>query len=116
MVNLEGTSPMYIIVTLDISVHSSSPRQVIHFDVNNEALHGYWYEGKTLDPDFTDDMITMMNQLAPNVKLFLNDYNVVAAGMYTQVSGRSGDGILGSQVGDRGVFGMNLDPSPLKKN
>jgi endo-1,4-beta-xylanase len=55
------------------------------YDVNNENLHGFWYESKTSDKDFTEDMIRWMHQQDPNVQLCLNDYNVVADGMFTSV-------------------------------
>ena len=59
---------------------------IVHWDVNNENLHGMWYEEKTNSTQITESMITEMRHYDPKVKLFLNDYDVFAESWYTAVS------------------------------
>ncbi|GFR61195.1 endo-1,4-beta-xylanase [Elysia marginata] len=54
-----------------------------HWDVNNELLHGNYYEEKTNDPDFTKQMFQKVHAEDPTPKLFLNDYGAVAKGSST---------------------------------
>ncbi|XP_064603596.1 anti-sigma-I factor RsgI6-like [Liolophura sinensis] len=51
---------------------------VEHWDVNNEMLHNNWYIRKTGDHDFTKKVFREVHQYDPHVKLFLNDFGVVA--------------------------------------
>nr|KAG5714608.1 hypothetical protein BaRGS_007054 [Batillaria attramentaria] len=51
-----------------------------HWDVNNENLHGHWYQNQLHDPDYNLELFRIAHHADPNVKLFLNDYNVVAGG------------------------------------
>lgn len=64
----------------------TSVRRVEHWDVNNELLHGQLYEELTGDPHFTGEIFRSVSAFDPDVKLFLNDYNVVANGGSTNVS------------------------------
>ncbi|KAH9520346.1 hypothetical protein Btru_060574 [Bulinus truncatus] len=54
-----------------------------HWDVNNELLHGDFYERSTRDDHYTQHMFQLVHSLDPTPKLFLNDYGVVASGEYT---------------------------------
>ena len=49
----------------------------VHWDVNNEMLHGNFY-GNRLGNGINPWMFQRARALDPNVKLFVNDYNVVA--------------------------------------
>ena len=60
--------------------------RVEHWDVNNENLHGDFYESHTKNPNITMDMFRWMHQKDPNFKLFLNEYNVVMDSSVTSVS------------------------------
>ncbi|XP_076467138.1 uncharacterized protein LOC143298224 [Babylonia areolata] len=51
---------------------------VEHWDVNNENLHGWWYQNRLNDPSYNLELFRMAHEYDPVVKLFLNDYNVVA--------------------------------------
>lgn len=59
---------------------------VEHWDVNNEMLHNNWYIRKTGDHDFTKKVFREVHQYDPQVKLFLNDFGVVAGSDATNVS------------------------------
>ena len=48
-----------------------------HWDVNNENLHGDFYEMKTQDPNITMKMFEDIHAVDPDVKLFLNDYGII---------------------------------------
>ena len=54
--------------------------------MNNENLHGQWYQDRLHDPDYNLELFRIAHQADPNVKLFLNDYSVVAGGAETNVS------------------------------
>ena len=48
-----------------------------HWDVNNENLHGDFYERQTGDANITMKMFRDMYALDQTTELFLNDYNVI---------------------------------------
>jgi hypothetical protein len=49
-------------------------------------LHGEFYVDKLNDPSIREWMFDRLRGLDPGVKLFLNDFEVVGRGLYTQVS------------------------------
>ena len=57
-----------------------------HWDVNNENLHGDYFEQKAYNANITMEMFNWMHNLEPNVKLFLNDFSVVSSHLSTTVS------------------------------
>ena len=52
-----------------------------HWDVNNENLHGDWYEQALNDPDVTPQMFEDVNAIDSDVKLFLNEFGVLENNM-----------------------------------
>ncbi|XP_046338916.2 anti-sigma-I factor RsgI6-like isoform X1 [Haliotis rufescens] len=58
--------------------------KVEHWDVNNENVHGHFYEIGTGDANATMWMFREIHKLDPNVKLFLNDFGVVKDSHSTQ--------------------------------
>ena len=58
---------------LNVSVHRCE-----HWDVNNENLHGQFYEEHTGDQQITQEMFSLIRQVDPKPTLFINDYNVLA--------------------------------------
>ncbi|XP_046558097.1 endo-1,4-beta-xylanase 1-like [Haliotis rubra] len=50
---------------------------VEHWDVNNENLHGFWYQNTLNDRDYNLDIFRNAHQAGPNVKMFPSDYSVV---------------------------------------
>ena len=53
-------------------------KRLVHWDVDNENLHGGYFEWATGKHDILAQMFTDVNQVDPNAKLFINDYNVVS--------------------------------------
>ena len=49
-----------------------------HWDVNNENLHGDFYERQTGDANTTMQMFHDVHALDPAVKLCLNDFGIIA--------------------------------------
>ncbi|XP_052221972.1 anti-sigma-I factor RsgI6-like isoform X2 [Dreissena polymorpha] len=50
---------------------------VRHWDVNNENLHGDFYEQRTRDPNITMKMFSSVHKVDPNALLFLNDFGIM---------------------------------------
>ena len=63
----------------------SLSKRLVHWDVDNENLHGAWFEEATGQHDLLAQMFTDVNQVDPNVALFINDYNVVSWSGFTVV-------------------------------
>lgn len=57
-----------------------------HWDVNNENLHGQWFQNRLNDFNYDLEIFREMYTADQNVKLFLNDYDVVGGGGATGVS------------------------------
>lgn len=60
--------------------------RLLHWDVNNENLHGDWYERNTTDPDITPKMFQWIHAQEPDTQLFLNDYSAIPQPSITTVS------------------------------
>lgn len=60
--------------------------RVEHWDVNNENIHGNFFESGTGDVNITMWMFKEVQKVDPTVKLFLNDYGVVKDRYSTQVT------------------------------
>ncbi|ELU11829.1 hypothetical protein CAPTEDRAFT_219919 [Capitella teleta] len=57
--------------------------KIQQWDVNNEKLHGNWYEEATGNPQFTEGMFHSMHELDRAATLMPNDYDVVSKGIHT---------------------------------
>lgn len=57
-----------------------------HWDINNEFLHGRWYERKLLKGHFTEGLFRQIKDLNQDAKLMANDYDVASKGTFTVVS------------------------------
>lgn len=53
--------------------------------VNSELLHGQWFEQRLNEPRFSQMAFRLAGNFDEDVKLILNDYDVVAEGTYTEV-------------------------------
>jgi GH35 family endo-1,4-beta-xylanase len=84
-----------------------------HWDVNNEMLHGNFY-GNRLGNWINPWMFQRARALDPNVKLFVNDYNVVA-GSETDAYKQQILNLIASNapvngIGAQGHFGSTVNP------
>ena len=85
----------------------------VHWDVNNEMLHGDFF-GQRLGGWVNPWMFQHARSLDPNVKLFVNDYNVVASNE-TEAYKQQILGLISSNapidgVGAQGHFGATINP------
>ncbi|XP_067682614.1 anti-sigma-I factor RsgI6-like [Haliotis asinina] len=90
---------------------------VEHWDVNNENLHGFWFQNTLNDRDYDLEIFRIAKQAGPNVKMFLNDYSVVASGGMTGAYRDQAIRFKNAHVGLYGVgvqchFGENVEPDP----
>ena len=53
--------------------------RLVHCDVDNENLHGAWFEEKTGEHNLLAQMFIDANQSDPNVKLFISNFKIVKA-------------------------------------
>ncbi|ESO88545.1 hypothetical protein LOTGIDRAFT_125612, partial [Lottia gigantea] len=77
-----------------------------HWDVNNENVHGNYYEERTGDVNITQWMFREIHKRDPDVKLFLNDFSVVSSSnggvsYYNQ-------GKLFKEAGDVPIYGIGI--------
>jgi len=88
-----------------------------HWDVNNEILHGHWFTDTLHDPNFNTDLFRLAHTTDPNVKLFLNEYNVVSFWGATNRYLAQALQLKAANVGLYGVgaqchFSADQDPDP----
>ena len=70
----------------DLVLQVANSFRLVHWDVDNENLHGAWFEEATGQHDLLAQMFRDVNQVDPNVKLFINDHMVVKGSISTVVS------------------------------
>jgi len=85
----------------------------VHWDVNNEMLHGDFF-GQRLGGWVNPWMFQHARSLDPNVKLFVNDYNVVSSGETAaykqQILGLISSNAPIDGIGAQGHFGATINP------
>ncbi|XP_064599691.1 anti-sigma-I factor RsgI6-like [Liolophura sinensis] len=121
---LKSKSPSQVRSIVDHHLHETVSHfkgLVEHWDVNNEMLHGNWYATKLNDPNYTKEVFKTVHNIDPNVKLFLNDYSVVAGGASTDdyLAQAKDYKASGTHIGGIGVqchFGMEQYPDPSTVN
>ncbi|GFO07795.1 endo-1,4-beta-xylanase [Plakobranchus ocellatus] len=74
-----------------------------HWDVNNELVHGHFFETQTNDPNFSKYMFRTVHSEDPQPQLFLNEYNVVAKGESTLSYLTQIQQFMKANIGLRGV-------------
>ncbi|CAC5398805.1 unnamed protein product [Mytilus coruscus] len=105
---LDGMSSAEILQQMHIRVNdmiSQTYGLLEHWDVNNENLHGDYFEQETGHSNITREMFYWINSLEPSVKLFLNDFGVVNSPLSTTAYK-----IQGRKFKDSGVpiYGMGV--------
>ena len=60
--------------------------RLVHWDIDNENLHGGWFEETTGVHDLLAQMFIDVDGVDPNALLFINEYDVVRDGILTVVS------------------------------
>ncbi|XP_061166383.1 uncharacterized protein LOC133175304 [Saccostrea echinata] len=83
---LQGMSPSDLVKEMEAHVNdvmSHTRGRLVHWDVNNENLHGDYFERHTRDPDITHKMFQWIHSQDPSIKLFLNDYNILSQSSMT---------------------------------
>ncbi|CAH1253915.1 Hypp1269 [Branchiostoma lanceolatum] len=88
--------------------------RLVHWDVNNEMLHGDFYVQHTGSSQIRYEMFRKVKEKDPTAKLFLNDYNVVSYWGETnayanQISEFLDNGAPVEGVGAQGHFGQRPD-------
>ncbi len=91
--------------------------RLAHWDVNNEMLHGSFFADR-LGADIRDWMFTRTRELDPDVKLFLNDYNVLSwtetEAYAAQLQGFLDRGVPVDGIGMQGHF-RSVDPLAVQE-
>jgi endo-1,4-beta-xylanase len=90
------------------------------YDLNNEMLHGNYYEQR-LGPNITRDMAAWMREEDPAAVLYLNDYDITTgrrvADYATQIRGFLEQGVPIGGIGVQGhLHGDTFDPVALKQS
>ncbi|CAH1788447.1 unnamed protein product [Owenia fusiformis] len=93
-----------------------------HWDVNNENLHGKFFEEKTGNADIMADMFREVRDLDPACKLFINDYLVVNEGWLTTALANQARELQAAgfevYIGAQGHFGLRdgrFDPAWVQR-
>ncbi|XP_041350675.1 anti-sigma-I factor RsgI6-like [Gigantopelta aegis] len=76
--NLKGDALKAVVNTRIAGVVTKTKDYLEHWDVNNENLHGHFFEWAVQDASYNLEIFNISHQTAPNVKMFLNDYAVVS--------------------------------------
>ncbi|BFY97338.1 hypothetical protein BsWGS_00378 [Bradybaena similaris] len=71
--------------------------------VNNQLLHGSFYEDRTGNPTFTQDIFKAVGAADPSPALILNDFDVVAGGSHNLAYVDQINAFKNANVGLRGV-------------
>ena len=88
------------------------------YDLNNEMLHGNYYEQR-LGPNITRDMASWMRQEDPQAVLYLNDYDILTGrrleDYVAQIRDLLGQGVPIGGIGVQGhLHGDSFDPIALQ--
>lgn len=90
----------------------------VHWDVNNEMLHGSFYKDR-LGASIWSYMYKRARELDSSVELFVNDYNVIEYAEDTaykqQIQSLINEGAPIDGIGAQGHFGATVDPVSVKQ-
>ncbi|XP_071111671.1 uncharacterized protein [Haliotis cracherodii] len=82
--SLQGDALVQAMVARGMNVTSRTLGKLEHWDVNNENVHGNFYEEATGHVNITMDIFSAVRSMDPKPKLFLNDFAIVSSGQFTQ--------------------------------
>jgi len=90
------------------------------YDLNNEMLHGNYYQDR-LGPEITRDMARWMREEDPQAVLFLNDYDILTGRRVddyaAQIRSLLDQGVPVGGIGVQGhLHGETFDPAALKSS
>ncbi|XP_041373813.1 endo-1,4-beta-xylanase 1-like [Gigantopelta aegis] len=115
---LWGDELRAVVDTRITNVVTKTKELLDHWDVNNENLHGAFYEDHTNDINYDLEIFKKAHDTAPDVKMFLNDYAVVRdsgdmTGAYlTQALRYKKEGVGLYGMGAQSHFNGGSMPSP----
>jgi endo-1,4-beta-xylanase len=93
--------------------------RILEYDVNNEMLHGHYYEGR-LGADIRVQMFKWAHEGDPKARLFVNDYNILTGGdavaYERQIEGLIAAGAPVGGIGCQGHFGGQIDMTKVKQS
>ena len=91
--------------------------RIVEYDVNNEMLHGHYYENR-LGADIRVQMFKWAHEADPQARLFVNDYNILTgadvAAYVRQIQGLIDAGAPVGGIGCQGHFGGQIDMAKVK--
>ncbi|XP_067660310.1 uncharacterized protein [Haliotis asinina] len=82
--SLQGDALVQAMLTRGKNVTWKTLGKLEHWDVNNENVHGNFYEEATGRVNITMDIFSEIRSMDPKPKLFLNDFAIVNSGRFTQ--------------------------------
>ncbi|XP_046549642.1 anti-sigma-I factor RsgI6-like [Haliotis rubra] len=82
--SLQGDALIQAMMMRGKNVTSRTLGKLEHWDVNNENVHGNFYEEATGHVNITMDIFSEVRSMDPKPKLFLNDFAIVNSGRFTQ--------------------------------
>jgi endo-1,4-beta-xylanase len=90
------------------------------YDLNNEMIHGNYYEDR-LGPDITKKMALWAQEGDPNIKLYLNDYDILTGNKLAEymahIRGLLGQGVPIAGIGVQGhLHAESFDRGELKRS
>lgn len=90
------------------------------YDLNNEMIHGNYYE-EQLGPDITKKMAQWAQNGDPEIKLYLNDYDILTGNKLSEymahIRGLLGQGVPIAGIGVQGhLHAESFDRSELKRS
>ncbi len=91
--------------------------RILEYDVNNEMLHGHYYEHR-LGPGIRVQMFKWAHEADPQARLFVNDYNILSGNdvdaYVKQIQGLIDAGAPVGGIGCQGHFGGHIDMAKVK--
>ncbi|MFZ5987276.1 MAG: endo-1,4-beta-xylanase [Bacillota bacterium] len=115
--NLDATSLRTAVDNRLNSAVNHFKGKFLHWDVNNEMLHGEFFKSR-LGQSIWPYMYKRTRELDPNVKLFVNDFNIITYvegdAYIDQIKWLQANGAPIDGIGVQGHFDLAVDPVAVK--